>query len=189
MKSPLQKLLLVGILAEIIIFLISYYIDASLENTFRYAARYSGRLSAVTFIAVFYLFASSFPSPVLKNKPLRNGLLLFAVLHLIHFGFLATNVYLNEIPLIPVKLAGGALAYLMIVAAPFFLHKLKPKFQFIYFYYVSFVMIMTYVARVKGDFQGAQPYWLHYAMIAIFVICCVLFGMWMVKKSRKESIN
>lgn len=187
MKSPLQKLLLIGILAEIIIFLISYYIDSSLEITFRYAARYSGRLSAITFITVFYLFASSFPSPVLKNKLLRNGLILFAVLHVIHFCFLATNVYLNEIPLVPLKLTGGALAYLMIVAAPFFLHKLKPKFQLVYFYYVSIVMIMTYVARVKGDFQGAKPYWLHYAMIVVFVICCILFGIWMIKQRRKES--
>jgi hypothetical protein len=187
MKSSLQKILVLGILAEVVIFLVSYILDSSLEVTFRYAARYSGRLSAVTFLTVFYLFASSFPSPVLKNKPLRNGLILFAVLHVIHFGFLATNVYLNEIPLIPAKLAGGALAYLMIVAAPFFLHKLKPKFQLVYFYYVSFVMIMTYVARAKGDFQGAKPYWLHYSMIVIFVICCIIFGMWMVKQSRKEN--
>lgn len=187
MKSSLQKLLLLGILAEVIIFLISYYIDSSMEVIFRYAARYSGRLSAVTFLIVFYLFATSFPSSLLKNKPLKNGLILFAVLHLIHFYFLATNVYLNEIPLVPVKLAGGALAYLMIVAAPFFLHKLKPKFQLVYFYYVSIVMIMTYVARVKGDFQGAKPFWLHYAMIVVFVICCILFGIWMIKQSRKES--
>lgn len=187
MMSSLKKLLILGILAELVIFLISYILDSSLEVTFRYAARYSGRLSAVTFLIVFYLFATSFPSPELKNKPLRNGLTLFAVLHLIHFGFLATNVYLNDIPLVPVKLAGGALAYLMIVAAPFFLQKLKPKFQLIYFYYVSFVMIMTYVARAKGDFQGAQPFWFHYAMILLFTICCIVFGMWIVKQRRKDS--
>jgi hypothetical protein len=189
MKSSLQKLLVLGIIAELVIFLFSYAMDSSWEVTFRYSARYSGRLSAVTFLIVFYLFATSFPATILKNKPLKNGLILFAVLHLIHFGFLATNVYLNKIPLVPVKLAGGALAYLMIVAAPFFLQKLKPKLQLVYFYYVSFVIIMTYVARVKGDFQGDKPFCLQYAMIVIFVICCILFGMWMVKQNRKESSN
>lgn len=187
MKSSLQKLIILGVLAELAIFLISYLLDSSMEVTFRYAARYSGRLSAVTFLIIFYIYATSYPASVEKNHRLRNGLILFGLLHLIHFGFLATNVYLNEITLVPAKLAGGALAYLMIVAAPFGLHKLKARLQLIYFYYVSFVMIMTYIARVKGDFEGAQPYWIHYVMLTVLIICSILFGFWMSNNRPKQS--
>ncbi|MFS4492994.1 hypothetical protein [Maribacter sp. 2308TA10-17] len=189
MKRSLKNLLLLGILAELVIFSISYWADTSPEVTFRYAARFSGRLSAFTFLFVFYLFAKSFPSSVSQNKSFRNGLILFAMLHLIHFGFLATNVYLNEIPLVPTKLAGGALAYVMIVFAPFVLHKVKPALQLVYFYYVSIVMFVTYLARAKGDFQGAEPNWFHYMMLLLFISSSMLFGFWMIQKNRKVSAD
>lgn len=186
MNLSLKNLLLLGLCAELVVLLISYLINPEIGETFRYAARYSGRVSAVVFLAAFYLYASSFPSPVKENTQLRNVLTLFAVLHVIHWGFLATNVYLNDIPLEVPKLGGGALAYLMIVVAPFQLHKVNVKLQWVYFYYVSFVMIMTYVARIKGDFQGAEPFWFHYAMIALFIGAAVLFGWW-IRKSAKMA--
>ncbi len=118
------------------------------------------------------------------NTRLRNWLLLFAVLHVIHFGFLATNVILNNIPIVPVKLTGGALAYLMIVLAPLVLHKLKLGWQLVYFYYVSLVMLITYVARAKGNFEGAEPFWFHYIMLGTFILCGVVFGwkIWKIKR-------
>ena len=92
------------------------------------------------------------------------------------------NVHLNNVPLETIKLIGGALAYGMIIAAPFILHKIRKPLQWVYFYYVSLVMILTYVARIKGDFEGADPFWLHYVMISILGICAMLFGGWMYKK-------
>lgn len=175
-----------GVAAEIAIFAISYAMAPSLEETVRYAARFSGRLSAFVFLFTFYQFARDYPQPVKENKGLRNWLTTFAVLHVIHWGFLASNVYLNNIPLEAVKIAGGALGYLMIVLAPFYLHKLKLKFQLPYFYYVSLVMILTYVARAKGDFEGAEPSWFHFTMLGLFIGACALFGYWIFKKSRKE---
>ncbi len=188
MNYSLRTLLLLGVAAEIGIFLIAYAINPSLPETFRLAARYSGRLSALIFLITFFLYASGSPQPVKNNKPLLNFISLFAVLHLIHFGFLATNVYLNAIPLEPPKLAGGALAYLMIVTAPFFLHRVKLPLQLVYFYYVSLVMVITYVARIKGDFEGAEPYWLHYAVMGTFIVCTIVFG-WMIGKSRKQVLS
>jgi len=184
MNPSLKTLLLIGVAAEVVIFLIAYLLHPETNETFRYAARYSGRLSAVVFLWTFYLYAVSFATPLAKNKPLRNRIILFAVLHLIHFGFLATNVYLNNVPLEAVKVAGGALAYLMIVFAPLALHRLNVKLQLVYFYYVSLVMILTYVARAKGDFQGAEPSWFHFLSIAVFLGCCVLFGWWMRKATK-----
>ena len=175
-------MLLSGVLVELVIFLFCYWIQPSLEETFRHAARYSGRLSAFVFLVTFYLFAFGHPKPVKENTRLRNWLLLFAIIHIIHFGFLATNVVLNDIPIVPIKLTGGALAYLMIVVAPLILHKLKLGLQLVYFYYVSLVMIITYIARVKGDFEGAEPFWFHYLALGILVFSCVFFGWKLFKK-------
>ena len=188
MNFSLGKLLVLGISIELAILLISYALHPEIGETFRHAARYSGRLSAVVFLFTFYQFASSFPARVEANTQLRNWLMLFAVLHVIHFGFLAANVYLNTVPLEVPKLAGGFLAYLMIVIAPFKLHQLKFKFQLVYFYYVSLVMILTYVARIKGDFEGAEPFWFHYLSISVLIGCCILFGWWM-RRSAKFSVH
>ncbi len=185
MGKSLRNLLLLGIIAEMLIFLSCYLMHPDLGEAFRHAARYSGRLSALVFIGTFYVFASSHPKPIKENPWLVNLLSLFAVLHLIHFGFLATNVYLNDIPLVPVKLTGGALAYLMIVAAPFILSRLKLAFQLTYFYYVSIVMIITYVARIKGDFEGAEPFCFHYLAMGILIIGCLAFGAMIYRSSRK----
>lgn len=185
MGKSLRNLLLVGVLTEILIFLLCYFMHPEAEEVFRHAARYSGRLSALVFIATFYVFATSYPKPIQENVWLTNLLKTFAVLHLIHFGFLATNVYLNDIPLEAVKVAGGALAYSMIVLAPLYLHKLKLGFQLVYFYYVSLVMILTYVARIKGDFQGAEPFWFHYAAMGALIVGCLVFAGLIFRGSKR----
>jgi len=186
MNISLRNLLALGVAAELAIFLTAYMLNPSIGESVRYAARYSGRLSAFVFLSSFYLFVTSFPVAVKGNVPLRNFLTLFAVLHAIHWGFLATNVYLNAIPLEAPKLAGGALAYSMIIAAPFALHKVRRPFQLIYFYYVSLVMILTYVARIKGDFEGAEPFWFHYAMVALLGVSALRFG-WKIKESTAKG--
>jgi hypothetical protein len=93
MMNSFKNLLIIGI----IIFLISYYLQPELNETFRYAARYSVRVSLVVFLYSFYLYAFSFPKPLIENIQLQNFIKLFAILHIIHFCFLATNVYLNNI--------------------------------------------------------------------------------------------
>ncbi|MEL6534543.1 MAG: hypothetical protein AAFQ98_03985 [Bacteroidota bacterium] len=174
MNLSTKQLLTLGVIAEIAIWVVSYFLTDSLNETFRLAARFSGRLSAVVFLFTFYTYAKAYRA---AEKPQVQKLVtLFAVLHVIHWGFLATNVYLNDIPLETHKLIGGGLAYLMIVVAPFRLLRLKPALQLVYFYYVTLIMSMTYVARIKGEFLGVEPYWWHYTMLGTFVICAVLFG-------------
>lgn len=187
MKLSLNSLLLIGVSIELLILLVSYLFHQESSEIFRYAARYSGRLSALVFLLSFFLYAKSFTLPMKGNSELRNFIKLFAVLHIIHFGFLATNIYLNSIPLVPLKLVGGALAYLMIVVAPFILHKLQTPWQLTYFYYVSLVMIMTYVARIKGEFEGAEPFWFHYLALVIFIFCGFAFGLHMRKAKLKRQ--
>lgn len=189
MNPSLKKLLLLGVLAEIVIFLIAYFTHPETGDTFRYAARYSGRLSFGVFFYAFYLFANSYPTPIVQNQSLRNFITLFAVLHIIHFGFLAMSVYLNSIPLETIKVIGGALAYLMIVVAPFKLDQVSSRLQLVYFYYVSLVMSLTFVARLKGDFEGAEPYWFHYFGLGMMIVGAVLFGTWIWQKGRKLALE
>lgn len=176
MKLSLQKLLLFGVCIELLILLASYIIHPEIKYTFRYAARYSGRLSVLVFLCTFYFFSIR-PNDIENNIPASNFIKLFAVLHIIHFAFLAMSVYLNIIPLEVIKVIGGAIAYFMIVIAPFMFHKVKFGYQLVYFYYVSLVMILTYVARIKGDFPGAEPFWFHYVMLSVLIFCCVFFGV------------
>ena len=185
MKYSFKILVTLGIIAELIIFLVSAFLHPEIEETFRYAARYSGRLSLIVFLVSFYLYTFSYPKSLDKNKQLQIFIKLFATLHVIHFCFLVTNVYLNSIELIPVKVFGGVLAYLMIVIAPFRLHLASFTQQLIYFYYVSLVMILTYVARIKGDFEGAEPFWFHYLSLGVLISCCLFFGWRLIKKSKK----
>ena len=49
-------------------------------------------------------------------------------MHVIHFIFLAFSMYLNEVPIIPTRMAGGFIAYLMIVVYPFYINKLIEKY-------------------------------------------------------------
>ena len=184
MKYSFKKILILGIVVELIIFLSSYFLHPEIEETFRYAARYSGRLSLIIFLLSFYLYTISHPKPLKENIQLQNVIKLFAILHIIHFCFLATNVYLNSIELAPIKLLGGFVAYLMIVIAPFRLYRVRFSKQLIYFYYVSLVMILTYVARIKGDFDGAEPFWFHYFSLVVLMLCCIVFGR-ILYKSKK----
>ncbi len=176
LRSNTAQLLILGVLAELALFLVCYFTQPSIEEVFRHAARYSGRLSFVVFLTTFTLYTFAQPQSLVQQRKTRLWLLLFAVLHIIHFGFLATNIKLNHIPIVPVKLTGGALAYLMIVTAPFVLHRAKKWAQLVYFYYVSVVVCVTYLARAKGDFEGAEPFWFHFVALGIMLAAMAFFG-------------
>ncbi|MEM6398201.1 MAG: hypothetical protein AAF741_17750 [Bacteroidota bacterium] len=172
-----RNLLALGMLVEVLIFSFTMVYFSPVEESVRMASRYSGRLSAGIFLYCLYLYTTNYPKPVADNDGLRKMLSLFAVLHLIHWGFLAANVYINQIPLKVPKVIGGTLAYLMIVLAPFRLYKMSRGWQWVFFIYVSFVMIMTYIARIKGDFLGAEPFWFHYFMVSFFVVALLVSGI------------
>ena len=188
MKTSLRQLILTGVLLELIIFILSYFFAENFNEAIRLSARFSGRVSAILFLIVFFLYANLNDGKVERGSPFFNNLILFSVLHIIHFGFLAANVVLNDIELIPVKLAGGSLAYLMIVAAPWGFDRIRRSFQFVYLYYVSLVMIITYVARAKGDFQGAEPSLIHFIFIGIYLVACLGFGV-LIRKNKKMLVS
>lgn len=124
--------------------------------------RFSGRASLIIFSLIFLFQHHQF----IKIKSILSDkyFIVFAIAHGIHLAELLTYVYLSGIPLVPIRLAGGFLAYLLIFVMPwmeiqFQQAKITSK-QFstltlIYLYYVWFIFFMTYLSRVQGTFPSA----------------------------------
>ena len=178
-----------GIISQLILILVLMSLLTDINEIFRYAARFSGRFS----FSLYLLSLLSFLKYYTKNQSIvltRKVLGIFSLIHLIHFYFLATSIYLNSIPIIPYRLAGGFIAYLMIIIYPFYINKVKNNiFHFIYFYYVGLIMIMTYLARIKGEFKGAEPEIFHYLAMTFLIITLIIFSYKIYSKKNKSSLN
>ncbi|MFT5980100.1 MAG: hypothetical protein ACI898_000865 [Flavobacteriales bacterium] len=185
----LKKWLLIGITLEAAIFLIAYLSFSDLGEVFCHAARYSGRLSLIVYlIAIWHYMASKSQSDA-QLTGTRSITMLFFVLHYIHLFLLGMNVNLNAVTLIPFKLAGGALAYLMILLYPLFFERIKHKkaIHAIYFLYVGFVMAMTYIARMNGNFEGAAPERFHKVGLAV-VLASMAFFIYRLMRPNRVAI-
>ena len=178
----MKKIISLGVFAELLIFLIFFLSINDISETFRYSARYSGRLSLIVYLYCFYVFSKEFEGN--KYNKTKKVVLLFSVLHLIHFIYLAFSVWLNELPIIPYKLLGGFIAYILIIIYPLLIDKIKKTiYHIIYFYYVGIVMAVTYLARIKGEFIGAPTELFHYFGFSIVILIFILFGYKIYKKS------
>ena len=184
----LTNLLFIGFLVELMIFGFSYIIGENWGETFRLSARYSGRLSLVVYLVSFYHFTFSF----IKKKPekkLKESIIIFCFLHYIHFIYLTLAVYLNDIPIIPYRLTGGSIAYLMILIYPLIISKIrKLVYHLIYFYYVGIIMAVTILARVRGNFKGAEPEFFHYLGLVSLILGFIYFTA-VIIRSRKPIIK
>ena len=165
-----------GIISQLILILVLMSLLTDVNEIFRYAARFSGRFS----FSLYLISLLSFLKFYTKNHTIvftKKVLGVFSLIHLIHFCFLATSIYLNSIPIILYRLAGGFIAYIMIIIYPFYIEKVKNKIlHFIYFYYVGLIMIMTYIARIRGKFKGAEPEMFHYLAITFLIITLIVFS-------------
>ena len=178
----MKKIISLGVFAELLIFLIFFLSINDISETFRYSARYSGRLSLIVYLYCFYVFSKEFEGN--KYNKTKKVVLLFSVLHLIHFIYLAFSVWLNELPIIPYKLLGGFIAYILIIIYPFLIDKIKKTiYHIVYFYYVGIVMAVTYLARIKGEFVGAPTELFHYFGFTIVILIFILFGYKIFKTS------
>lgn len=82
-----KRLSIIGVALELIIFLVSYSISTDISETFRYAARFSGRLSLFIFLIAIWQFARSIPSSEGEFIKTRT---LTAVFALMHITFIST---------------------------------------------------------------------------------------------------
>ena len=68
---------------------------------------------------------------------------------------------------------------------PIVINKIKKIiFHFIYFYYVGIVMVITYLERIRGNFEGAEPELFHYIGLVSIIISLLAFGLYFNKYRR-----
>jgi hypothetical protein len=194
MKNLLPRLLTIGFLLEVLVLILSYF-ESQGDTTafFQAAARLSGRVSLLYFTLLF-VYATLNPS-LKKEDILQYKIILtrnFAILHLIHWVLLATAVSLSEFDIVPFRLAGGALAYLLIVFAPFVLTKkvLKntnlPIAQTVYLLYVWLIFFMTYFSRVRMQSTHVTGSMTAYYILMAFVIGLLGWYFMTIFQRKKE---
>lgn len=179
MTKRLKQLLVIGVLIELLLFAFLLITSETIADAFRLSARYTGRISFGIYIVMFYHFINEKSQKKTLDKTNLWGIL-FCVLHLIHFGFLSASVYTNNLPIIPHKLIGGMLAYLAIVSYPFYIRRIKKLgIHLAYFYYMGIVMGVTFLARIRGEFEGASESPFHYfgivTLAVMFIYSIVVF--------------
>ncbi len=127
----------------------------------RLAARYSGRFSFVVFLSGAWMHFQARNESQVDRQWWLTVATLFAWVHAIHLGFVGLNVSKNEVELVLTKLIGGGLAYAMVLLHPAAIVRLAPNqaYHRVHYGYVGFVMGVTFVARLRGDFDGAENSW------------------------------
>ncbi len=138
--------------------------------------RFSGRASLVIFSFIF-LFHNH---RLLNVKSILSDkyFLIFAIAHGIHLIELLSFVYLSGYALIPIRLAGGVLAYVLIFAMPWIQaqvesNKISVKFfstlSLIYLYYVWFIFFMSYLPRVRGTLTNVGGSYSEFVVLLAWV--------------------
>lgn len=150
-----RKIIALFVGLEILIILIAWLFEGFSINALQTITRFSGRLSLFLFSAIFLFYNRSTITAWLSDK----FYLLFAIVHGIHLVELLLFVSLSGIKLIPIRFAGGFLAYVYIFSMPL-LQSLRNKgrmavktfstLEVIFVYYVWLIFFLTYLPRVQG---------------------------------------
>lgn len=164
-------LVIVLIIWELIIYTISVKIANSSTSEFQLAARYSARSSFALLAIILFWIGSSGLISIYKNISTKNlfiiTLFLLMVNHLIHFGYLFMNYSANNKTLLQAKNVAGALAYLMLLAAPWYLCKNdkltrnRYKQIIIFLAFISLIFIATYIGRLTNHTPVLSSIWLY----------------------------
>jgi hypothetical protein len=154
---------------------------ATLE-TLQAVTRFSGRASLAIFSLIF-LFQNH-RHINLKSILSEKYFSIFAIAHGIHLIQLLTFIYLSGNELMPIRLAGGFLAYVLIFIMPYAqrlseLNKISQK-QFsvltlIYLYYVWFIFFMSYLPRVRGELPNVGGSYSEFIVLLAWV--SLMMGM------------
>ena len=148
---------------------------ATLESL-QAVTRFSGRLSLVIFSLMFLFHNSKLVN--LKAILSEKYFLVFAFAHGIHLVQLLSFVYLSGNELIPLRLVGGFLAYVLIFLMPyaqqlFDRNKIAAKqlstLTLIYMYYVWFIFFMSYLPRVRGTLPNVGGSYSEFVVLLAWV--------------------
>jgi hypothetical protein len=150
-----RKIIALFVGLEIIIIIIAWVLEGFSISALQTVTRFSGRLSLFLFSAIFLFYNRSTITAWLSDK----FYLLFAVVHGIHLIELLLFVSMSGIKLIPIRVAGGFMAYVYIFLMPL-LQSLRDKskmtiktfstLEVIFVYYIWLIFFLTYLPRVQG---------------------------------------
>jgi hypothetical protein len=163
----------IGVLFESLIILFSVLSEGFSLEALHVTTRFSGRLSLLAFSLILLLYDKR---GVIQ---LNVAFLLFAILHGIHLIELVSYVYLSGVELIPIRVVGGFIAYIMIFAMPFFVSihekgKLSlenfHRVEAIYFSYVWLIFFLTYLPRVMGKLPNVGGTFTEHVILFLVVI-------------------
>jgi hypothetical protein len=195
MIKNIKKHLFIGLFLEVIVFFISF-IEANGDITlfFQACARHSGRVS-LAFFTLLFVYHTIEPN-VEEGKILNIKYILarnFTIIHIIHWFLLVVAVKLSGFELVPFRVAGGAIAYIMVLFLPYILkRRIFKKISLgkifnIYLSYVWLIFFMTYVARLTSEdslFTGTKS---SYILLFIFTSGIMLWRIFILLKNRNKK--
>ncbi|MFN3840591.1 MAG: hypothetical protein ACK4RF_07780 [Cyclobacteriaceae bacterium] len=176
-----RKAVITVVLLEFLLAAFAWYSYGFELAALQAVTRYSGRLSLLLFSIIFIIHPNlKGLYNILSEKPFH----VFAIAHGIHLLELLSYVYLSGNALIPARLAGGFMAYVLIFALPV-IHQRKKlnlvtetRFNIwlnIYLYYVWFIFFMSYLPRVQGKLTHVGGSYWEFVVLLCWV--CMLLGM------------
>jgi hypothetical protein len=177
-KDALLSMLIVE-MGVAVLAVINY--GTSLE-TLQAVTRFSGRVSLAIFSLIF-LFQYH-PHIHIKKILSEKFYSIFAIAHGIHLIQLLSFVYLSGNELIPIRLAGGFLAYVLIFAMPYLQQRMEQRklsekrfisITLVYQYYVWFIFFMSYLPRVRGTLTNVVGSYSEFVVLLAWV--ALLMGM------------
>jgi hypothetical protein len=148
---------------------------ATLESL-QAVTRFSGRASLVMF-SIIFLFHNHRYVPVRKILS-DQYFSIFAIAHGIHLIQLLAYVYLSGNELIPIRLLGGFVAYILIFIMPYAQHlfdtqrlsfKKYSTITLLYLYYVWFIFFMSYLPRVRGELPNVGGSYSEFVVLLAWV--------------------
>lgn len=175
--SASKNIFIFFISLEILIILIPVFVFGFTLEALQTITRFSGRLSLIFFILIISLKHRDFDSSFWLS---RQPYLLFAILHGIHLVELLLYVSQANITLIPLRLAGGFVAYILIFLMPMFsAWKDSARISAISFWrwevlfsvYVWLIFFMAYLPRVMGKLPNAGGNFWEHVLFFMLVIC------------------
>ena len=180
--------LVLGVACECLIWSWSQGQAESWQEGVRLAARFSGRFSFLIFLCGAWLHGQARMRADFNGEWWLSATTLFAWVHAIHLGFVGLNVSQNEVQLVLTKLIGGGLAYAMVFLHPAAIVRLAPNHVYhrVHYGYVGFVMGVTFLARLRGDFDGAENSWFQYAGLGVLAIALLIWVLRALKDRKAQ---
>lgn len=189
-----KKALLLVIIAEVVVAALAVTNYGITLEGLQATTRFSGRLSLIIFSFIFILLVYDRKKlhEILSAKPFY----IFAVAHGIHLIELLSFVLLANRDLIPLRLAGGFLAYVLIFFMPFIQQAFESgnvsakKYALaenIYSYYVWFIFFMSYLPRVQGKLLGVGGNYEEFVVLMVWVCLLMLVRLAFTFKILKNT--